>query len=67
MDGNFMAKHLKMQNLEDDIHPQDSASFVATDQPYKDHLAVAIEIKEVDLLSQFYQSDAKRLEETNMP
>jgi hypothetical protein len=41
MDGNFMAKHLKMQNPEDDVHLRDGTSFLATDQPYKDKHAMS--------------------------
>jgi len=67
MDGNFTAEHLKMQNLEDDVRLQDRASFLAKDQPYKDHLAVAIEIKEVGLLSQFHWSAAKRPKDKILP
>jgi hypothetical protein len=66
MDGNFTAEHLKMANPEDDVRLRDGAGFLATDQPYKDHLAVAIEIKEVGPLSEFSRSATERIEDKIM-
>ena len=46
-DGNFSAEQLKMKNPEDDVLLSDGHGFLVTDPPYKDHLRVAKELKEV--------------------
>jgi hypothetical protein len=46
-DGNFSAEQLKMKCPEDDVHLSDGHGFLVTEAPYKAHLQVAKEIKEV--------------------
>lgn len=47
MDGHFSAEHLKMRNPEDDVNLTDGAGFMTQDAPYKEHLRVAREAKDV--------------------
>ena len=46
-DGNFSAEQLKMKRPEDDVHLTDGDGFMVQEGPYREHLKVAIEIKEV--------------------
>ena len=46
-DGNFSAEHLKMKKPANDVLLADGTGFMVTDKPYKEHLAVTKEIKEV--------------------
>lgn len=48
-DGNFKAESLKMKHPEDDVWLSDGHGFMVTDRPYKEHLKIAKEIKEVCL------------------
>jgi hypothetical protein len=47
LDGNFHAEHLKIKNLDSEVIITDGTGFFAEEKPYKDHLKVALETKEV--------------------
>ena len=47
MDGNFSAKHRPMKHPEQDVAFADGHGYMVTDGPYREHLATAIEYKEV--------------------
>lgn len=47
MDGHFSAEHLKMRNPEDDVWLTDGDGFMMQDGPYKSHLRIAHEAKDV--------------------
>ena len=46
-DGNFSAEQLKMRRPDDDVRLSDGQMFMTTAPPYKQHLMVAKELKEV--------------------
>ncbi len=46
-DGNFSAEQLKMKRPEDDVNLSLGCGFMVDPGPYKEHLKVAVEIKEV--------------------
>jgi len=48
-DGNFTAVHQKQKRPDDDVHLADGNGHVVKDEPYKKHLKVAKEYKEVCL------------------
>ena len=50
MDGHFSAEHLKMRNPEDDVSLTDGAGFMTQDWPYREHLKIAHEAKDVGLI-----------------
>jgi hypothetical protein len=49
-DGNFSAEQLKMKHPDDDVDISNGHSFMVTHGPYKGHLSVAKELKEVCLI-----------------
>lgn len=46
-DGNFSAEQLKMKWPEDDVALSNGCGFMVDPGPYKEHLKVAVELKEV--------------------
>jgi len=46
-DGNFSAEQLKMRRPDNDVRLSDGQMFMTTAPPYKQHLMVAKELKEV--------------------
>lgn len=48
-DGHFSAEHLKMKNAEDDVHITDGTGMMTQDLPYREHLRIAHEVKDVSL------------------
>lgn len=51
MDGNFHAEHMNMRVPGDDLPLSDGHLFTVTNEPYKQHLAIAIEHTEVRHIS----------------
>jgi hypothetical protein len=49
MDGNFHAEHIKMRHPENDVVIQDGKGYMVAEVPYKTHLNVAIEEKDVSV------------------
>jgi hypothetical protein len=47
VDGNFKAEQIKMRKPDDDVALIDGEGYMVTDRPYREHLRVAIETKEV--------------------
>jgi hypothetical protein len=47
MDGNFTAVHQRQKRPEDDVDLADGHGFLVKNEPYKEHLKVAKEYKEV--------------------
>jgi hypothetical protein len=47
VDGNFKAEQIKMRRPENDVALIDGEGYMVTDGPYREHLKVAIETKEV--------------------
>jgi hypothetical protein len=50
MDGNFHAEHMKMRCPGDDVEIQDGNGYMVTEVPYKAHLRVATEEKDVSVV-----------------
>lgn len=47
VDGNFKADHIKLKRAADDVWLTDGEGMMTARAPYKAHLAIAIETKEV--------------------
>jgi hypothetical protein len=47
VDGNMSAQHMKMRRPELDVALTDGEGYVVQDAPYRGHLSVAVEIKQV--------------------
>ena len=52
IDGNFMANHIKLKRAADDVWLTDREGMMTARAPYKAHLAVAMETKEVKSISE---------------
>lgn len=50
VDGNMSAQHLKMRRPDLDLALTDGQGYVVEDFPYRQHLATAVEIKQVSLM-----------------
>jgi len=51
VDGNFTADHIKLKRAADDVWLTDGEGMMTARAPYKAHLAIAIETKEVRSIS----------------
>jgi hypothetical protein len=47
VDGNFHADHLKMKYPDDDVALADGLGFMVESGPYKEHISVSVESKQV--------------------
>jgi len=47
MDGNFQAEHMKMRNPKNDVPLSDGTGFMVSKKPYKSHLKLAAERRQV--------------------
>ena len=59
VDGNFTADHIKLKRATDDVWLTDGEGMMTAWDPYKAHLAVAIETKEVGQLMKFLHMTLK--------
>jgi len=50
MDGNFQAEHMRMKNPENDVSLSDGTGFMVSKKPYKLHLKLAVERRQVSSL-----------------
>lgn len=66
-DGNFSANNIKMKRPDDDVQLGNGTGFMVTDAPYKAHLKVAKEIKEVCPSYPMQSQCLNDIAETNLP
>jgi hypothetical protein len=59
VDGNFTADHIKLKRAADDVWLTDGEGMMTARDPYKAHLAVAIETKEVGKSMKFLHMTLK--------
>jgi hypothetical protein len=67
MDGNFQAEHMKMRSPENDVPLSDGTGFMVSPVPYKSHLKLAVEKRQVRAPCSIFRRGAHDLTEINVP